>query len=272
VTAYFSGFLKKGEKSLERDASPRVNSELVLVAGVAFWTSVYLWCMKPEIWFITLCHATLWPWVGLTWLWLQGQISPTSPTQFAATIGTAASSILLGCTMIFAGVGLAAQVDLVRRMDPGYSWPVYEQWVDCVERTLFHAAHRQDGILKVWQPHVPDILVELSSRHPRWELTRTLDFESLRSRAHEYSKNLDAIVMSRFFNAQDLSQSRMNDYEGIERLEDRHWIENEWDQPFGPWIVGGLEREQPGQWQRHVCRVGPFFADIAVRQVLTRNR
>ena len=36
----------------------------LFASGVAFVCCFYLWATKAEVWFITLCHLTFWPWAG----------------------------------------------------------------------------------------------------------------------------------------------------------------------------------------------------------------
>lgn len=227
----------------------------LLAAGAAFWTSFYLWCTKPEVWFITLCHVTLWPWLGVTLLWL------THSNETSNTKGI--RNFFGSCAVIYAFVSLGATLVLHRRIDPAYSWSSYQNWVSCIERTVSTAA--KNGNLKVWQPHLPDVLVELSARRPEWDLTRTLDFEALRENAYRYSKKADAIIMTRFFDHPLKKEVDSLAYEGPERAEDWNLLKSESDHPFGPWILEQLPTLQPGQWKRSVCSVGPFLADISVK-------
>ncbi len=232
----------------DRNRHPWVSLPVLLAGGVAFWTSFYLWVTKPEIWFITLCHATLWPWVGLVLIRMKNSF-PKNALQLT----------VLG----YAVISFLASIGQQKKIHPSFSWPVYGDWVSCIERTVSLAAEKKNP--KIWQPHVPDILVELSYRHSAWDLTRTLDFDALKEKSWKFTTQVDALVMSRYLSP------RLNEvippYEGPERPSDQKLVENEVDQPFGSWILTRLPAEQPGQWERRVCQVGPFFADVAVRVV-----
>jgi len=263
--------------------------ELMVASGVAFWVSFYLWCTKPEVWFITLCHLMLWPWVGASLTWARNRANSGFAVSFRGGFSkNPVARVLMGGAIVYSVFSLVANAELNRRINPKYSWNIYRQWVGCIERAVLLGHEKEHP--RVWQPHLPDILVELSSRRPNWDLTRTLDFEALRGDAWKFTEKADAIVMSRFLNGAALvgpvaspamapalaltgnpRKKFSLDYEGPERAQDRKLVETELDQPFGPWILERLPQEQPGQWSRHVCQRGPFFADVAVRESLPLN-
>ena len=186
---------------------------------------------------------TLWPWVGVVLLKDVGD-QRFKKGFMALTAGYALFSV-------------AANLSQQLKIQPVYSWSNDPRWVDCIDSVVTKTAVK--GPPKVWQPHIPDILVELSSRHPEWDLTRTMDFESEKDKARKFTQVADVIVMSRFFNLEGDFNSW--NYQGPERQQDMELVSQEIDQPFGPLILS-----QGGQWNRQICRVGPFFANIAVRR------
>ena len=103
---------------------------------------------------------------------------------------------------------------------------------------------------------MPDILVELSRRHPDWDLTRALDFPGREPLAYQAGRQMDAIIFTRQFNPE--GDPALVDYSGPLRTQDRHWMLQTEDLPFGDWALGALEREEPGQRQAQVCKIGPF--------------
>lgn len=255
--------LKKLGKGHLKKASPSSDSlPLCLAAGAAFWASFYLWCSKPEVWFISLCHLTLWPWLGLI-LMKQPKAEPGQGFTERKHRKVWTRGFLLSGAAAYAVLALGADLVLSGRIDASYTWSTYQDWVSCIERTVVSQIKKDRP--QIWQPHIPDVLVELSSRRPQWDLVRTLDFEALRPQAQSYSEKTDAIIMSRFFDRPLKDGEGRVEYEGPERAEDRALISTEEAQPFGPWILEQLPVLQPGQWQRKVCRVGPYFADIALR-------
>ncbi len=222
-----------------------------LLAGmVGFASAFFLWATKPEIWFITLCHATYWPWVGLsvTRLWDCGRKRATHGLVIAAFAMAVISVIATGIQE--------------RKIGPGYTWTMYDNWVDCIERGLGPLADRPD--LKLWQPFVPDVLVLLSARHPEWDLTRTLDLPGRTEAAWRTVKTMDAMVFTRHFNPD--GAAALAKYEGEERDVDRDQLSRGIDLPFGPHALKRLPAEEPGRWSRYVCEYGPFWAEVIARK------
>jgi hypothetical protein len=129
----------------------------LMASAVAFVACFYLWATKAEVWFITLCHLAYWPWIGAAIL---------------ATDRLLIRRALSGLAGVYAVLALAAGVVQARAISPDYTWPMYQSWVNCLERAL-GPLDAKPG-LRLWQPHVPDVLVELSRRHPDWDLTRAL--------------------------------------------------------------------------------------------------
>lgn len=227
----------------------------LLASTVAFACCFYLWATKAEVWFITLIHLVYWPWMGaaliLIWqgLW-QRQGAPL------------ARRVVSGLAGAYAVISLAACVAQAYAIAPSYTWSVYQSWVDCIETSLGPLAAKP--ALKLWQPHVPDVLVELSARHPDWDLTRTLDFPSRRPLALEAGRHMDAILFTRLFNPS--AHEPRADYAGPLREPDRIKMAEEVDLPFAPWAMNELPVEEPGRWEIKVCATGPFWGAVSVRK------
>jgi hypothetical protein len=218
-------------------------SRLTLAAAAAFWVSFYLWCTKAEVWFITLCHLMFWPWLGLTLLEYYGK----KPNIFATTLKN--SGIVYGYLAIL-GTLVQAQ-----KIQPQYNWSEYQDWVSCIDRDIQKAIHH--SVPKIWQPYVPDVLVELSSRHPDYDLTRALDFHILSQNAWDFMKKADVLLLTTFF---DIPHGQTPQrYDGPPREED---ITTQQKIPFGRESLNRLPLEQPGAWTTHVCHYGPFWASI----------
>ncbi len=227
--------------------------ELFLAAGVAFWTSLYLWCSKPEVWFITLCHLTLWPWLAIFFMMKLSRSSTFSGFSLGRF-----------CVGAYAVLSLAANISIQFKMPASYSWSAYSQWVDCIERVAGDQSKKHP--LRVWQTSLPDVLVELSFRHPSWDLTRFLDFSEFQERAWDFLEKTDLIIMSRFGLVLSGLNGDLSIYEGPQRLEDpRYLLEDPLRSFVTEMILKRLPSEQPNQWIWRVCHVGPFFADIAYR-------
>jgi hypothetical protein len=54
--------------------------------------------------------------------------------------------------------------------------------------------------LQVWAPTFPDITIELSRRHPDWDLSRTNDFWSRSNLAIMHGYSTDAVVVTETLN------------------------------------------------------------------------
>ena len=90
---------------------------------------------------------------------------------------------------------------------------------------------------RVWDPTFPDITIELSRRHPTWELTRTNDFYTRNGEAIAHGKAVDAVVVPEIWgvpgrHAQGLAESlpeiesvwmNWRDYYLYQLASDRNW-------------------------------------------------
>jgi hypothetical protein len=225
----------------------------LLACGVAFFACFYLWYTKAEIWFITLCHVTLWPWVGAALIELLSRPKPAR-RRIAA---------LAALTTVFVVFAFGATLKQSRTISPQYTWAVYGQWVDCIERAAAPASSRPH--FKFWQPSLPDVLVEFSQRHPDWDGTRSLDFLERTNEALHTVRQMDALIFTRHFNPP--RNKPVPSYEGIMRPDDRLKLSQGEDIPFGPWALDTLPKIDPGLWAMKVCEVGPFWATVAMRKL-----
>lgn len=210
-------------------------SPLSFAAAIVYLASLYLWFTKPEVWFTTLVHLTIWPWVATL------LIDSNFGGKLKAGIRTLAAS--------YAVISLLATVAQNVAVPKEYSWANFEKWIDCIEGTIGAAPGK-----RVWQPHVPDILVDLSIRQPTWDLTRAMDFPGSGDLAFALTAKVDAVVFSRHFPR----GPGATNYTGKARTEDLELLKNGVEVPFGPWALA------PG-WNNLVCQVGPFWAVVGSR-------
>jgi hypothetical protein len=145
-------------------------------------------------------------------------------------------------------------------MSPGYTWSQYSAWVDCIDHAAANAPSGS-GTLKLWQPDVPDILVEISHRHPDWDLTRSLDFQAHRDLALAAAEKMDVVVMSRFFNPSAPEAATFR-YQGSLRPEDHARLAPEAEIAFGSWAAQKLSTSG---WKGSVCEAGPFWSIVLTR-------
>jgi hypothetical protein len=224
--------------------SRRPQGHLRLAAALAFWTNLYLWWSKPEAWFTTLGHVTLWAWVGLELALLGRRQNRTR-------------GFLAWASAAFAALALTATIGQAIRIPAHYDWATYRAWVDCIEGQA-ELARKPGETVSVWQPAIPDVLVELSDRRPGgYRFTRSLDLQFRRAVAEEHGRQVDVLVMTRFFDVPLGSPP----YSGPERESDRMQMSSEVELPFGPWALEALASRP-----RHVCQFGPFWASVFVRR------
>lgn len=227
--------------------------ELAAIWGAAltFVVSYYLWMTKPEVWFITLCHLMIWPWAGTLALAAHQLWRPR-----AAVIS------VVGLAGAYAAISAFAHVAQDVAIPRNYDWATYTRWIDCIEQS-FPAAPTRTA-LRIWQPHVPDVLIELEHRgrgkdgiKNRYDLTRALDFQSQQKLAVELAHRTDVVLLTRSMNRPLLDP----DYVGPPRAEDWTLMKDVVEVPFGPLIT-----ENARNREMRICQVGPFWANVAVRK------
>ena len=262
------GGLRQLERAARREQRG-LGSPSTLAAAVAFWTTFYLWCTKPEVWFTTLCHLTLWPWLAALLIALSERRRVTSDPG----LGRSSERALLALTAVYGVLALGSGVFQQLKTPGYYSWRTYRAWVDCIETVASQTAVAHvGGQPRVWQPHVPDVLVELSQRSEHYDLTRALDFEARRPLAEEFGRKADVLIFSRWFNLSPDDPlytppdgHEVLSYEGPERPADIEKMRDHVEVPFGPWALEKLPVLEPGVYQAEVCQVGPFWSDLRVR-------
>jgi hypothetical protein len=214
---------------------------LAAIAGLI--ATFYLWATKPETWFTAMIHLALWPVVILGMDFGMDFKKARSPlNKLSAGVLLA---VLVGLATLEAGVA----IDQERRLARDYSWPVYRDWVDCIDRTIGDRT-------RVWQPHWPDVLVQLAGRRPERDYTRAVDFPDIDPLIAEHARRTQAIVHSLYLEGLDAAPAR--DHTGELRERDRFYLT---DYPWIPFKqYTGLKLGRDIQ----VCQRGPFWAAITL--------
>jgi hypothetical protein len=167
-----------------KNPSPR---DPALAAGLGWVISgCLLWERKPEVWFVYYIHIALWVFLGFACLWLKSHARRLPLQALSVAIGFFAL-LFLECDVRQA---------LALGQDPSWRWSTYGRFVDCVDEELSALATRKGAPLEVWCPTFPDVTVELSRRHPDWDLTRTNDFYQRVPQALEHGAKVDAVVVT----------------------------------------------------------------------------
>jgi hypothetical protein len=159
----------------------------------AAWVLSACWLVetKPEVWFVYYIHVALWCLMGLL-----GLAAWRTRSRWAL-------SALAFETSLVAAVFLHIDSRQLWQMsEVGYwNWDTYHHWVDCVDRQLTGLEARLPHTeFRVWCPTWPDITVELSRRHPNWDLTRTNDFWDRAPLAIQHGNNAEAVVVTESIN------------------------------------------------------------------------
>ncbi len=198
-------------RSSDRKSSAHDGNSSVLPALGWAVGATWLFDSKPEVWFMYYFHASLWCLTGviLTYLWKSSRVKPS----FKKAYGVVFSAILLAVTAHFAWIDVSQAL----RLDEvsSWHWETYYDFVDCVDRQLtqLEADLKYPKPFKVWCPTFPDITVELSRKHPDWDLTRTNDFWSRSHLAIQQGWNAHAVVVTESIGWSDRTISgKMSEY------------------------------------------------------------
>jgi hypothetical protein len=166
--------------------------------------SIWLFDSKPEVWFIYYLHISFWCLMGVVALAIwNAQLQRSWKTVLQ--IGFAAGLLPI--------VGIFVYVDVTQANRLGatqtWNWPTYNRFVDCIDQQLVQLEAQKKtakpGLnepFRVWGPTPPDVTIELSLRHPEWELTRTNDFmqpDRIRL-AIQHGWDVDAVVVTETLN------------------------------------------------------------------------
>lgn len=169
------------------------------LAPSAAWVlgAAWLWHNKPEVWFTYYLQAALWTFASLATLKAWQAIQ--SPRREDTRAGIAALSVLGIFGIFTTGIFIFADFTQAEALSRGESWKwsTYESFVDCIDSRLtrLQADLGNPKPFRVWDPTFPDVTIELSRRHPDWELTRTNDFWERQGLAIQHGKDVEAVVV-----------------------------------------------------------------------------
>ncbi len=215
-----------------------------IAAALGLAGAFYLWVTKPETWFTAMIHYSLWPLVAVAG-------GPAARWRVVSALGALA---------LLAVLGGGTAVDQWRKLGRVYDWPTYRAWVDCIDSEI---GERRT----VWQPHVPDALVELRSRRPERtdrDYTRASDFEALRARAEAHALQVDAIVHTLYLPVANLGleetpEEARGNHRGTARERDLDLLANY------PWLpFRDLTALRLPDRSLRVCHQGPFWAALTL--------
>lgn len=214
---------------------------LAAVAAVA--TTFYLWMVKPEIWFTVLVHVSFWPLLVLS-------IPERKTTRTATRVAFSMAGFAALLILLVVEIGVAAEQWQKTRSH--YSWGAYHNWVSCIDQTIADRTY-------VWQPHWPDVLVELGGREPQREYFRAVDFKNIDLLLEKHVQNCEVIIHSLYFPLHE--DAGTGSYQGNPRELDLYYLTEQ--VPFPRFSALFLD-----EWQLKICHQGPFWAAVSFRDKL----
>jgi len=227
------------------------------LAPSAGWVlgAIWLWHTKPEVWFVYYIHISVWCFVGL----LLFEFRDAWTKQATASSRTVAYSVT---ALVVAMTGLDAYVNVTQARHLGkaqsWNWNTYRDFIDCIDERLKIEELRvkkitPDKSFSVWDPTFPDITIELSRRHPDWELTRTNDFSERAELALRHGREVDVVVVPETLQwAERNISGPLDDYPEISSV----WMN------WNAYFLNRLWRESGWKPQRYLCQRGRWQAFI----------
>ncbi|MDR3607837.1 MAG: hypothetical protein P4M08_10715 [Oligoflexia bacterium] len=232
----------------------------VQLAPASAWvaSSLWLWHNKPEVWFTYYLHEAIWCFAGVLMLDLYLRKNARERAlNWGLCAGTAA------CGLLFLGVNWLQASELSNTRT--WNWKAYHDFVDCIDRQLtfkeaWNTAHPKPGssspVFQVWDPTFPDVTVELSRRHPNWDLTRTNDFQSRTQLALHHGDEVDAVVITEMLNwPERWIESPMDEHPEIPSV----WM------TWKEYYLYHLLDNRAWKLDRHLCQVGRWQAFIYMK-------
>jgi hypothetical protein len=223
----------------------------LLPSATWVFSAIWLWHTKPEVWFVYYIHIAVLTFAGLTLLRLW-QLNETQKSGLA-------QGCLAGWTiLISAVVGVTGFVDVSQAARLGSSvswhWDTYQNFVDCID-TRLSKLEKDLGSPKpfrVWDPTFPDVTVELSRRHPDWDLTRTNDFAERWPLGIQHGHVVEAVVVPETLNWQERNVSAPLNQIGAQSV----WMN------WKGYFLNQLNTEPGWKPNRYYCQRGRWQAFI----------
>jgi hypothetical protein len=223
------------------------------LVGALVWLacSTYLWHTKAEVWFTHYMHLSFFAWAALVLHESVLALENASP---------AARRLGYGLPMLFVAIGgifLTEQYAQAERLGSvqSWKWGTYDDYVACIEKQLAaedeRIGHRRP--FRVFAPTFPDILIELSRKHPDWEFARTNDFFRRWNLGVQLAKEAEAVVVPETFRPdEEFYSGPMSERPNVRSV----WMN--WD---GYYLIQ-LERDPDWKPRRYLCQRGRWDAFI----------
>lgn len=202
--------------------------------------SLWLWYTKPETWFTYYLHAAIWTFVALAALKYWRNLRHEAP-ESKKTIFFFKTTITLNALLSLFMVVIYGYIDVSQAIRLGKSqswrWETYYDLVQCIDQQLIQLEKRLNHPqpFRIWAPTFPDVTIELSMRHPQWELTRTNDFWELQDRAIQHGREVEAVVVPETINYEERNLSGpLSEFPEVQSAWmtwDGYFLRRLWDEP-----------------------------------------
>jgi hypothetical protein len=229
-----------------------VGGRSLLGAFVWFICSLYLWHTKAEVWFTHYIHLTFFAWAILAaheaFEFLRER-ETGRPTNLAYAIPV----FLIAVGAMFF-TEQKAQADRLGATQT-WKWSTYADWIDCIDQQLRAEETRlgHPKPFRVWAPTFPDILIELSRKHPDWEFTRTNDFFARWDLGVQHGRDVHVMVVPETFRGDEQFYSGpLSERPNAQSV----WMN--WDQYF----LIRLQKDPTFKPRRYLCQRGRWDAFI----------
>ena len=209
-----------------------------------------LWYTHNETWYLYYVHLSTSTFAAVLLLhcWTKRNVYGVAVIVFGACLNG----------IVFGYVTLVQLRQLL--IGDTWRWSTYSGFIECVDSMIMRGRLESPAhhVVKVWNPTYPDVLVELSRRHPNWILTRRNDFRSREPRAYKHAGSVDAVIITQI----------------------SPWSEENWSGPldgFASLSIPWLETEGEGAFlaplvanpawnpRRYLCQNGKWQALIYMK-------
>ena len=247
-----------GKNSITFDPLHPGSPAFLMMLPSAAWvmSAIYLFHTKPERWFSYYIHASVWCFVGTALLYLDRQ-----PFVWKNIYLKFSQGLLVSLLGLFTFVNMHQLWHL--EQERVWNWATYDSFIDCIdERLIEHSKNlsRAQSTYRVWGPTPPDVLIELSRRHPDWEYTRTNDFHTRFREAEIHGIQVEALVVT------EMSSGRSDFLTG--RPEQLPWLKSTWMNWSG-YFLNRLQKRPNWKKNRFICQHGRWLAFIYLKDPLT---
>jgi hypothetical protein len=229
-----------------------VRGRSLLGGLVWFGCSLYLWHTKAEVWFTHYVHLAFFAWAVLL-----GQECYEGLREEETDRPKNLAYALPVIFVLIGGIFLVEQKAQAERLGSTetWKWSTYSDWIDCIAKELAAEDARlgHPKPFRVWAPTFPDILIDLSRRHPDWEFTRTNDFYARWDLGVKHGYEVHAMVVPETYRGDEQFYSGP-----LARKPEVRSIWMNWDQYF----LIRLEKDPTFKPRRFLCQRGRWDAFI----------